>query len=182
MGKVYLSYPLVYIHDPSAIEMLQTCNLGLLLTCNLLLVLPQRYCSCALWLRERNDGLYKVITYLCAKMIDEIVLSTIAALVFSCVVYFPLKLVGSWLVFFLVFLTSLSCGIGTRPAKCFFGIANALHDKIAGFVCDDLAFHFGVLVEVLMELRRTCFSAYAAGFEYVYVGHNLLQISVARYL
>ena len=68
-------------------------------------------CSCPPH-RERNDGLYRVITYLCAKMLDELVLAFFASIVFSCIVFFPLQLQGAWVVFWLVYFCTLSIGIG----------------------------------------------------------------------
>lgn len=64
-----------------------------------------------LFVRERNDGLYLAITYLCAKMVDELLLAIVGTLIFSCVVYFPLKLGGLWVTWWLCYLCTLSIGI-----------------------------------------------------------------------
>lgn len=62
--------------------------------------------------RERNDGLYRVITYLVSKMLEELMLAFLASLVFSCIVFYGVKLQGAWVLFWLVYLVTLSCGIG----------------------------------------------------------------------
>lgn len=62
--------------------------------------------------RERNDGLYRVITYLCFKITEELFIALIASLIFSVVVWFPIQLQGEWVLFWLVYLCTLSNGIG----------------------------------------------------------------------
>lgn len=42
--------------------------------------------------RERSDGLYRVITYLCAKMVEELGMALLTSLAFSALVFFTLKL------------------------------------------------------------------------------------------
>ncbi len=64
--------------------------------------------------RERNDGLYRVITYLVAKMLDELIIAVFASIVFACVVFYGVRLQGEWVLFWLVYLTTLSVGIGAR--------------------------------------------------------------------
>ena len=64
-----------------------------------------------LFVRERNDGLYRVITYLCAKMLEELGIAMLNSLIFSNVVFWPLRLQGSWAPFWLVYFTTLSTGI-----------------------------------------------------------------------
>ena len=64
-----------------------------------------------LYVRERSDGLYRVITYLCAKMLEELGIAFIVTLIFSNVVFWPLRLQGSWLLFWLVYFCTLSIGI-----------------------------------------------------------------------
>ncbi len=62
--------------------------------------------------RERNDGLYRVITYLCAKLLDELMLNMLGSVVFSIIVFYGVRLQGAWVVFWLVYLLTLSVGIG----------------------------------------------------------------------
>merc|ERR1712023_2454 len=62
----------------------------------------------ALFYRERNDGCYAAWTYYLAKFIEEAVLCVLTSLLFSVIVFFALKLQGSFLVFALAyFLTSM---------------------------------------------------------------------------
>ena len=62
--------------------------------------------------RERSDGLYKVITYLTAKLLEELTVGLIGSLIFSCVVFFPSKFQGQWLLFWLTYWCTMSIGIG----------------------------------------------------------------------
>ncbi len=62
--------------------------------------------------RERNDGLYRPITYVIFKMMEEISITLINSLVFSSIVFFPLKLTGDFILFWLLNLTTTSIGIG----------------------------------------------------------------------
>ncbi|CAL8464553.1 g4088 [Coccomyxa elongata] len=64
-----------------------------------------------LFTRERNDGLYRVITYLVSKMLEELILAFVASLIFSCIVFYGVRLQGEWVLFWLVYLVTLSCGI-----------------------------------------------------------------------
>lgn len=45
-------------------------------------------------------------------MLDELVIALAASLVFSCVVFFPLALKGTWVVFWLNYALTISIGIG----------------------------------------------------------------------
>ena len=64
-----------------------------------------------LYVRERNDGLYRPITYLLAKIFDEIFITVISSLVFSAAVFYAVSLQGSFIVFWLNYLVTLSTGI-----------------------------------------------------------------------
>ncbi|CAK0783380.1 hypothetical protein CVIRNUC_006579 [Coccomyxa viridis] len=64
-----------------------------------------------LFVRERNDGLYRPITYVIFKMMEEISITLINSLVFSSIVFFPLKLTGDFILFWLLNLTTTSIGI-----------------------------------------------------------------------
>lgn len=55
--------------------------------------------------------MYLAITYLCAKLTEEIFLAVIFSLVFSCLVFFPLELLGQWVFFWLIYLTTCCIGI-----------------------------------------------------------------------
>lgn len=73
---------------------------------------------CVLVRRERNDGLYRVITYLVFKMLEELTLAFLASLIFSCIVFYGVRLQGEWVLFWLVYLVTLSCGIGETCVYC----------------------------------------------------------------
>ncbi len=45
-------------------------------------------------------------------MVDELMIAFVASLVFSCVVFFPLKLSGLWVLFWMTYYCTLSIGIG----------------------------------------------------------------------
>ena len=45
-------------------------------------------------------------------MVDELMIAFVASLIFSCVVFFPLKLSGLWVLFWLTYYCTLSIGIG----------------------------------------------------------------------
>ncbi|KAK9815892.1 hypothetical protein WJX72_011513 [[Myrmecia] bisecta] len=64
-----------------------------------------------LYIRERNDGLYWVITYLCSKMAEEIIIAFFCSLAFSCLVFFPVGFSGQWVLFWLVYWCTMSIGV-----------------------------------------------------------------------
>lgn len=64
-----------------------------------------------LFVRERNDGLYTVVTYLLYKIIEELGVALFSSLIFSNVVFWPIKLQGTWVLFWLVYYATLACGI-----------------------------------------------------------------------
>lgn len=68
-----------------------------------------------LFIRERNDGLYRVITYLLFKMFTEMIIVFFASLIFSCAVFFPLQFRGQWVYFWVNYLATLTTGIRERP-------------------------------------------------------------------
>lgn len=45
----------------------------------------------ALFIRERNDGLYRPITYLLAKLFDEMFITLISSVVFAAIVFYVVK-------------------------------------------------------------------------------------------
>ena len=62
--------------------------------------------------RERNDGLYRPVTYVIFKMLEELSITLVNSLVFSAMVFYPLHLTGDFILFWLIFLTTTSIGIG----------------------------------------------------------------------
>jgi len=65
----------------------------------------------ALFVRERNDGLYYTVTYLLAKMCDELVLGALATCGVTAFVYFGIQLQGEWVCFWIGYYVSLCVGI-----------------------------------------------------------------------
>lgn len=63
-------------------------------------------------MRERADGLYFVITYLLAKMFDELLVAACSSLVVATYTFYGVKLQGEWVLFWLVYYLTLCCGIG----------------------------------------------------------------------
>lgn len=64
-----------------------------------------------LYLRERNDGLYRPITYLLAKLFDELFVLLISSVAFSAIVFYAVDLQGSFLMFWIIYLVTLSIGV-----------------------------------------------------------------------
>ncbi|KIY91823.1 ABC(ABCG) family transporter: multidrug [Monoraphidium neglectum] len=64
-----------------------------------------------LFVRERHDGLYRVSTYLAAKMIDEIGVAALGSVVISAIVYYGVRLEGAFTVFWITYFATLCVGI-----------------------------------------------------------------------
>ena len=68
--------------------------------------------SCVVVLtRERSDGLYMPLTYLVAKVLEEVIVALVQSLIMSCIVFFPLELSGSWVLFWLTYFITTVVGI-----------------------------------------------------------------------
>jgi ATP-binding cassette subfamily G (WHITE) protein 2 len=65
----------------------------------------------ALFVRERNDGLYRVITYLLHKLFDELFIAGIMATIVSVWVFYAIQLQGSVGLFILSYYLTLCTGI-----------------------------------------------------------------------
>lgn len=65
-------------------------------------------------MRERNDGLYRVVTYLCAKMFDELVITLFSSCGIAAIVFYGVRLQGNFALFWLVYYMTLCIGIGER--------------------------------------------------------------------
>ncbi len=73
----------------------------------------RRKCRSLLWAhRERNAGWYGSGVYLAHKMFEEIALAAIQTLPLSCILFFPIQLHGSWLFFWLTYVTISTVAIG----------------------------------------------------------------------
>ena len=63
-------------------------------------------------MREQADGLYRVITYLTFKVLEEGILALGTSVAFSLLVYYLVKLQGSFFVVWIVFLVTQLVGVG----------------------------------------------------------------------
>jgi hypothetical protein len=64
--------------------------------------------------RERNDGLYTALTYLSAKIVEEVVVALLVSLAVSNIVFWQLALAGSWALFWYTYFQTTLIGIGAR--------------------------------------------------------------------
>lgn len=64
-----------------------------------------------LFLRERQDGLYRTITYLLAKITEELILACLVTLVMTAASFHAISLQGEWVVYWLANFTTLCIGI-----------------------------------------------------------------------
>eukprot|EP00775_Hariotina_reticulata_P008880 gene8880-9058_t len=102
--------------------------------CSAVIYLPGMMLERALFIRERNDGLYRPVTYLVFKLLDELLLMAPVTAGTTAAVFYACSLQGSFLLFWLVhlgtlangtamayFLASLSHGLTeAMPVLCFF--------------------------------------------------------------
>ena len=58
--------------------------------------------------------MYRPITYLCAKLTEELSLALLSSICFCCVVFFALELPGSFALFFLTYYQTTCIGIGAH--------------------------------------------------------------------
>ncbi len=65
--------------------------------------------------RERSDGLHRPIAYLCQKIVGEITVILFLSLACSALVFYTVRLSGSFVYFWLIFLMTSLCGIGELP-------------------------------------------------------------------
>lgn len=66
--------------------------------------------------RERSDGHYRAITYLCAKMTMELLLAVPFSVISAAFVFYLARLSGSFAFFWVTYLTTMYVGIGAHPA------------------------------------------------------------------
>ena len=71
-----------------------------------------------MFVREQSDGLYRTITYLTFKICEEVVLTTLTSVAFSLIVYYTVRLQGSFFIVWLVFLVTQLVGVGALSALC----------------------------------------------------------------
>lgn len=64
-----------------------------------------------LFMRERADGLYYAITYLLAKLLDELMLATLASLPLCAASFYAISFQNSFVLFWIVYLLVLYIGV-----------------------------------------------------------------------
>lgn len=62
--------------------------------------------------RERSDGLYSTVSYLLSKMVEEMVVILFVSLVVSACIFFAVGFHGQYILFWLVYLITISIGMG----------------------------------------------------------------------
>ena len=72
---------------------------------------PQIVMERSLFMRERADGLYRPMTYVVAKMFDELLLLFFVTLVIAAAVFYAVNLSGSFALFWLVYYVTLANGV-----------------------------------------------------------------------
>lgn len=68
--------------------------------------------------RERSDGLYSTVSYLLSKMVEEMVVILFVSLVVSACIFFAVGFHGQYILFWLVYLVTISIGMGARVHAC----------------------------------------------------------------
>ena len=69
-------------------------------------------------MREQSDGLYRVITYLVFKVLEEVVLAVASSVVYSLMVFYLVRLQGSFFPVWIVFLVTQLVGVGELQCRC----------------------------------------------------------------
>lgn len=85
--------------------------------CAAMMYLPSMGTERALYIRERNDGLYRPLTYLLFKLLDELLLMAPVTAGTTAAVFHACKLQGSYLLFWLVHYATLANGTGKIDAN-----------------------------------------------------------------
>jgi hypothetical protein len=84
-------------------------------SCCAMIYLPSMSMERALFIRERNDGLYRPLVYLIFKLCDEGCLLVPVTAVAAAAVFLGCRLQGSFVLYWLVQLATLANGTGARP-------------------------------------------------------------------
>lgn len=80
--------------------------------CAAMMFLPSMGTERALYIRERNDGLYRPLTYLLFKLLDELLIMAPVTAGSTAAVFYACQLQGSYLLFWLVHYATLANGTG----------------------------------------------------------------------
>lgn len=67
--------------------------------------------------RERADGLFRPFTYLCQKLVGEVIVTLFVSLACSALVFYTVRLAGNFAYFWLDYFMTTLCGIGEGPAS-----------------------------------------------------------------
>ena len=106
-----------------------------------------------LFIRERNDGLYRPVTYVAAKLVEELAVASLNTLACAAIVFFPCQLAGSfvyfWAVYFLTTATGIALGYLISSAAPNMDVANA---ALPAYVTT-LLFFVGLLLRVQDQVR-----------------------------
>jgi len=110
--------------------------------------IPSIMLSRPLYFRERNDGLYGPCTFLSYLMLEEAIIAVPVTLLINTIMWFGLKLAGSWVMWWFSFYITFIAGITVSYAICSvspgIGVANAAV-PIFGVFC---LFFSGFLIRI----------------------------------
>jgi len=73
--------------------------------------MPSLFLERALYVRERNDGLYRPATYLISKLLVEIAVVILISIPTAALIFFVCSLSGSFIIFWLIYLLTSLCGL-----------------------------------------------------------------------
>jgi ATP-binding cassette subfamily G (WHITE) protein 2 len=100
--------------------------------------IPSIMMSRPLFFRERNDGLYRTITFLCYLTLEELFIAIPVTLLINTIMWFGLKLAGSFMLWWVSFFITYIAGIMVSYAICSISpsidVANAAV-PIFGVIC-----------------------------------------------
>ena len=110
--------------------------------------IPSIMLSRPLFFRERSDGLYRSITFLCYLVLEELFIAIPVTLLINTIMWFGLKLAGSFMLWWVSFFITYIAGIMASYAICSVSpsidVANAAV-PIFGVIC---LFFSGLLIRV----------------------------------
>lgn len=118
--KVLFSFIIatLYLHVGKDLSSTNVVNLSSLVFISVVLpaysasaYVPSLVLDRPLFLRERADGLYRVITYLVHRIVEEAALAIPLSVGVAALIFYPVELQGSFLAFWLVYLVTLLIGI-----------------------------------------------------------------------
>ena len=147
-------------------------------------------CAVCLWKAQRsgrpNETKSPTVSnaqQLCVPRCAELLLAAVGTLVFSCVVYFPLKLGGLWVTWWLCYFCTLSIGIGALPAMRPCALPPQAGLPMLVSVCARRSsFHRYLLHEQLTSCSHfVCFGTTRRHWAWINSSQNL-QRSLMRYL